>query len=90
MPRTPHKLYQVFDTVAEVVLGPIMVALNDQVASRDFARWIMSGELKMAPEDFRLLRLGTMDDFGSITPEEPTVVITGAQVLATLKSRSDA
>lgn len=87
MSRVNPRLYQVFDTCAELVIGPIMLCLNDQMATREFAKWIARGELKEHYQDYRLLRLGTIDDFGHIEPEDPSVVITGVQTMETLKAR---
>ena len=52
------QLYVIYDKLAEES-GPVFEAKNDAVARRSFLRtWAEKGA---APEEFRLLRLGTID-----------------------------
>lgn len=88
MPRSNLKLYVVYDVIAEIVSGPVMPAINDLSAQRAFAQAVLDPQsLGKNPEDYRLLRIGEIGDFGDVTPEDPTVVVTGAEVVATFKER---
>lgn len=87
MPRKDHSLYTIFDTVAEMVRGPVILGINDLAATRAFAQGILEGDLKVNAEDYRLLRIGTISDFGEITPEDPATIVTGAEVLETYRQR---
>lgn len=56
------RLYAVYDTVAETVLGGIQMAPTDGVAVRAFSDAIVSDEqLKQHPGDYCLLFLGDLD-----------------------------
>lgn len=82
MPRKALRMYVIFDTVAETLVGSIMLAPNDLAASRAFAGACLNtqGPIAENPSDYRLLRVGEVSDFGDVSPEDPTIVILGSEV----------
>lgn len=91
MPRLSMRCYAVFDTVAEVLVGSVMLAHNDAAASRAFSAGVLNPQAQLgnSPEDFRLLLLGEITDFGVITPFDPSVVITGREVIERARGGAD-
>lgn len=87
MPRVALKMYAIFDTVAEVLVGSVMLANNDATATRAFAAAVLNPQQAIGqnPRDFRLLRLGEVSDFGDVTPEDPTIVVLGSEILERAK-----
>lgn len=87
MPRSSSKMYVIFDSVAECLVGSVMLAPNDQAASRAFAVAVLNPQSSVGenPGDFRLLRLGEVSDFGDITAEDPTIVVLGSEVMERAK-----
>lgn len=76
------KLYQVYDNVAETVLGPIVSATKDAAAIRNFQEALAHPEsnLSKAPGDFDLLALGTQETSnGTVEPTVPFSIYKGAQ-----------
>jgi len=76
----PQTLYMVYDTVSEAVTGPVLSGKNDAVITRIFAEAVRDKNvLGRHANDYQLLRLGTMDDEGIITPNVPVVIATGSE-----------
>jgi len=76
------KLYQVYDTVGQNVLGPIITVKHDAAAVRIFTEALKDQKTALAqhPQDYVLLYLGTQDDdTGVIVSEMPKTVLTGKQ-----------
>lgn len=77
------RLYQMFDTEANSVSGPIIAANRDAPAIRMFTQVL--GDPKTLPGEyphhFQLKLIGSqIEDTGEITPENPPQIIaTGAQ-----------
>lgn len=84
--RGAKRLYVVFDAVAETVVGSVMIAPNDLAAKRAFTEAIQKGGFPVA-EDYRLLGIGEVTDYGDVTPFDPATIVTGAEVVQTLKER---
>lgn len=86
MPRLAMKLYVIFDVIAETLVGSVMLAPNDGAASRAFARAVLDPQqLGANPKDYRLLFVGEISDFGDVTGADPSIVVTGAEVLERAK-----
>lgn len=72
-------LYMVYDRIAESVTGPMMTGKNDNVICRIFAEAVRDkAVLGKHPHDYKLLRLGTVEDDGTITPNAPVEIAWGA------------
>lgn len=72
-------IYAIRDAVADTYLYPLMCEKSDQVAIRSFQIAMKSeGTLLYAqPEDFTLLRIGSIDDSGMLVPEMPVILTQG-------------
>ena len=85
-------LYQIMDTVAGHVTGPIIVASNDAVATRMLRNTVTDpqSDLRKNVRDFNLIHIGYQDEkTGALTTEEIRTVITGSQLLAVLETLTD-
>lgn len=80
------KLYQVYDTESQTVIGPVVAERRDAPAIRVFHELLANPEtiLGKYPNQFSLLYLGEQDlDTALITPEQlPTAIATGREWLA--------
>lgn len=72
-------LYVIYDRVAEES-GPVYEAKNDGVASRMYAEFLR--KITARPEDYLLLRVGTIDHRTSLVTGEPVPVETVPAVVA--------
>ncbi|AYP28825.1 MAG: hypothetical protein [Microviridae sp.] len=88
MPRVNQRLFLVWDSEAETIVGSVMVAVNEVVAKRAFVAGIEKNREEPFAEASRLLLVGEITDYGEITPCTPAIVITGAEVLQTLKDNA--
>ena len=74
-------LYIVHDTVAQTCIGGIIQEQHDNSAARAFYDALKSKDsiLSQHPDDFRLLRIGEIDDDGNVIPTMggPIIVATG-------------
>lgn len=80
------QLFQLYDTVAQQVIGPIIPAPHAAPAVRHFVDLLKdkTTTLSAHPGDYSLLRIGTQDELtGVLTPQSPVAVLTGAAWLAT-------
>lgn len=77
-------LYAIYDILAQAIAQQIYIAKHDAVAIRWFqdVATTEGSYVRLHTKDFELIRLGTIDDFGSINGERE-VVITGKAWLAT-------
>lgn len=75
--------YMVYDSVAGAMSGPIMVYPSDAVAIRDFSDAVRGNGSLLAqhPDDFSLVRVGTIDAVGAIAPLDHESVITARTVV---------
>lgn len=83
------QLYMVYDLVAETVLGGIIQETADAPAIRAFHDALGASESLLAqhPKDFNLLLIGSITSDGTvITPNQPTIVATGAAWVANKES----
>lgn len=72
-------LYQIYDTQAELAVGPIMKHKATGAAVRDFYGLLNNKDTTPGqhPDDFRLDKVGEQDeDTGIITPVTPVQTIT--------------
>lgn len=81
------RLYVVRDLVAEAVVGGVMTFPGDPAAVRSFQDAMRNPETVIAqhPADFDLLCVGVLEEgSGQVVghPDGPTVVITGAAMMA--------
>lgn len=88
-------LYQLYDTAAESVAGPIMLSVRDASAVRNFHEVLQRRETLPGqhPDDFQLICVGEQDEeTGRIVAyESPRVVATGrAWRLARAEAEGDA
>lgn len=90
--RRQIQLFQIYDTVAQQVIGPIIPAPQAAPAVRHFVDLLKDKTTTLAqhPSDYVLLRIGTQDELtGSIDPLLPPVaVLTGAAWAASLETTS--
>lgn len=82
-----RKIYAIIDTVAKDLAGqfPLVCFRTDEQAIRYFGDSLAASPEKLQPHaaDFNLLYLGKVDDEGALIPhEKPSVVITGAALIA--------
>lgn len=77
-----QQIYAIIDDVAGEI-GPVVSMRHDAVATRMFADLINqpNGAMAKHPQDYRLLRLGTIDEVGNITPEIKEI-LTGSALVA--------
>lgn len=74
------RLYQVYDIVAETVIGGIVQESNDAPAIRAFTDALRNKDSLLAqhPEDYQLLALGELFSSGQIVPlDKPEIILTG-------------
>lgn len=88
MPNGRHiQLFQLYDIVAEQVIGPIIPAAHAAPAVRHFVDLLKDKTTTLAqhPADYTLLRVGEQDELtGTLIPIVPPVpVLTGAAWAAT-------
>lgn len=64
------RLYNVFDRVADTILGPIVAARTDGEADRSFQQLLVDpkSSLSATPGDFDLLHVGVQDESGMLYP----------------------
>ena len=82
-------LYQIMDTVAGHVTGPIFTAANDAVAIRMVRNTITDpkSDLRTNIRDYNLIHLGHQnEETGQLETKEIRTVITGSQLLATVEN----
>lgn len=82
--KTIGNVYAVIDTVADMIFGPLLLQKHDAAAIRLFSdiAAMKDGIIGQHPQDFELIKLGSIEDDFQITPEK-RVVITGKQWQAT-------
>ena len=81
------ELYQIMDTVAGHVTGPIFTAMNDAVAIRMVRNTVADpkSDMRTNLRDFNLLHIGTQnEETGQLETILIRTIITGSQLLATL------
>ncbi|AYP28713.1 MAG: DNA binding protein [Microviridae sp.] len=88
MARVNQRLFLVWDSEAETIQGSVMVAVNEVVAKRAFVAAIEGEKAFPFPEAMRLLLVGEITDYGEITPFNPSIVVTGSEVVQTLKDNA--
>lgn len=81
------RIFQCYDLVAEMTVGPIMIHSNEKPAIRDFTTVLAdkNTNLGIHPADYELRELGTIDEATAVIEQPdgfPKVVATGAQWLA--------
>ena len=84
-------LYQIMDTVAGHVTGPIFVAPNDAVAIRMVRNTVKDpkSDMRTNLRDFNLIHLGTQnEETGQLETIQIKTVIIGNQLLATLDTEN--
>lgn len=77
-------LFQIFDTVGQTVIGPIIPAHHQAKAIRDFTDILADPKTTLGthPDDYELLQIGIQDEeTGSLDPMvgRPEPVLTGKQ-----------
>lgn len=75
------KLYQVYDTEAETVIGPIVADLRHPSAIRTFYEIVANPDTLPGryPQHFELRQIGEQDTrTGELTPVKPTVIARGS------------
>lgn len=77
------KLFQIFDTTGNTVIGPIITSHHEAAAVRQFTDLLKDQTTLLAkhPEDYELRWLGYQDeDTGTIdpTPANTSIVLTGS------------
>lgn len=86
------KLFQIFDTTAMQVGGPIMAAARAEAVIREFREVLASPNTTPGkyPEDFVLLEIGEQNiSTGELTPCDPKTIDTG-RVWLRMKERASA
>lgn len=76
------RLFQMHDTNAGVVSGPILAAENPAPFVREFKRILADPQTEPGkyPEDFELREIGSQDtETGELVPIIPTIVYSGKQ-----------
>lgn len=80
-------LFCVFDNKANEMMGGVQIQKHDALAIRTFTDAIKHPESRLVlhPDDYELRKLGYINtESGQIDPQTPEVVITAAQIIATL------
>lgn len=86
------KLYQIYDRVAEQVVGPIMAGSRDGAAIRNFTEVLQdkNTELGKHPMDYELRHIGEQDlESGGVTSVPVTTILTGAAWIREQANPSD-
>lgn len=79
-------IYAILDIIANMIVGGLYMHKHDAVAIRFFNDVASQGDslISKHPEDFDLIKLGTLEEDNTITPvgEEPLTILTGKQWFA--------
>lgn len=80
-PKVYNNLYVVFDKVAEEIFGGIIRVPNDEVARRAFHDLLNQKDSPIATNkgDYDLLKIGRVDNFGTIPGTDYTETIARGQ-----------
>lgn len=80
-----YNLFIIWDRKAECATGPVITVRHEAEATRAFTQITLDPQTTIGqnPEDFELVRLGTMDDaIPELKPEETVTVLTALEVIA--------
>lgn len=79
-------IYAIRDRVANDLAGhfPLVCMRTDAQAVRYFGDSMVTpnSALGAHPNDYELIRVGTLHDSGEITPQPPTIIVTGSALTA--------
>lgn len=83
LPMRTTNLYQIYDAVANTVIGPIIVTYHPAAAVRQFTDLLRDPKTTLAahPEDYELRYLGQQDESTGLVDglTVPQAVLTGLQ-----------
>lgn len=84
-----NRIYTLYDTVSQSIIGALLQQTTDAAAIRVFADTLRAPEtpLNLHMADYNLLFIGEIDQDGTIAnvPNYPTVIARGADILENLK-----